>query len=101
MSWSFGAVILGYSGDPTFGEPLEAAMMEAQQQAGEWGPETRHQAQVALDAALEIAASGALGHRPLHVYCCGHAEPEHGAHTGSTNDSLQVTLRQVQPLAAD
>lgn len=90
MSWSFNAVVPAGASETEAAERLEAAMREAQQQAGEWGPETRHQAQVAVNLGAKLAASGALGTGDLVVALSGHANPGHEPTGYEAGDSLTI-----------
>lgn len=97
MSWSFGAYLHETKGPADVGPALEAAMLDAQQQAGEWGPETRHQAQAAVNAALQLIDSGALGAGDYAVYLSGHANPGHQLFPGGPGDSCAVTVERIKP----
>ena len=94
MSWSISAVIPAGSDEVAAARVLDAAALDAQQQAGEWGPETRHQVQSAVDAAAKIAGSGALGHLDLLVALSGHANAGHDPHNGFSLDTVSINLHQ-------
>lgn len=95
MSYQFSAVVPLGRDHPTAGASLYRAMEEAQQQAGEWGPETRHQAAAAVNAAISLCSSGGLGTLPLEVSISGHANPEH-RHTPETgSEGVSITVRQI------
>lgn len=95
MSYGFSAAVTPGPSHQDGGQQLYAAMDEAQQQAGEWGPETRHQASAAVNAAIALWTSGALGDLPLEVAISGHANPHH-QHTPETpSEGVSITVRQI------
>ncbi len=95
MSWSFDVVVHAGGGDLTGGEVMESTMRDVQQQAGEWGPETRHQAQAAVNAALQLLASGALGRGNCLVGLSGHANPGHDPAGNSATDHIFVRIQRL------
>lgn len=95
MSWSFSTVVEAGHGETGSTGQLEAAMLEAQRQAGEWGLQTRHQAQAAVNAAIMLASSGALGTGSVDVTCYGHANPDHHDPESGPEDSITVRVNRL------
>ena len=94
MSWSASTPV------PVSADDLRAALESADVSGDREA--AADQISAAIDAAVAIAQSGAIGsEKTFRASISGHANPDHEPADGFTNDQISVSVSQASPPAAE